>query len=143
MSDHDLPAPQVGLQHSETMTVEEKHVVPALAASWPDLASMPPAFATAMMIAFMEYTCIQGLKPYLTDAQRTLGIHVDVSHLAATPIGMKVTATVELIETDGRILTFKVRCEDEAGPIGEGTHRRAIVDGDRFVAKLNQKAGAA
>jgi fluoroacetyl-CoA thioesterase len=143
MSDQDLPPLQVGLRHTETMTVDAKHVVPALAASWPDLAGMPPAFATAMMISFIEYTCIQGLRPYLTEAQRTLGTHVDVSHLAATPIGMTVTATVELTEIDGRALAFTVRCEDEAGPIGEGTHKRAIVDGERFTARLNAKAGNA
>ena len=140
MSDSNLPALQVGFRHSETMLVGEQHLVPALSAVWPDLSDMPPAFATAMMIAFIEWTCIQGLRPFLTQAQRTVGAYVDVSHVAATPAGMKVTATVELSEIDGRSLWFTVRCEDEAGLIGEGRHQRIIIDGDRFTARLKAKA---
>jgi len=140
MSDLDLPALRVGLRHSETITVGEKLLVPALAAQWPDLSDMPPAFATAMMVAFIEWTCIQGLRPFLTEGQRTVGAHVDVSHTAATPAGMRVTATVELSEVDGRSLWFTVRCEDDAGLIGEGRHRRIIIDGDRFTARLKAKA---
>ena len=143
MSDLHLPALRVGLRHCETMTVEEQHLVPALARQWPDLADMPPAFATAMMIGFIEHTCIQGLRPFLTEGQRTVGGHVDVSHTAATPAGMKVTATVELSEIDGRSLLFTVRCEDDAGLIGEGRHRRIIIDADRFIARLKAKAETA
>ena len=93
-----------------------------------------------MMIAFIERTCIEALRPYLAAGQFTVGTHVDVAHLAATPVGMRVTATVELIEIEGRLLQFAVRCEDEAGPIGEGKHRRAIIDGERFMARLKAKA---
>jgi len=125
------------------MIVDERLLVPALAAQWPDLAEMPPAFATAMMIGFIEWTCIQALRPFLSEGQRTVGAHVDVSHVAATPAGMRVTASVELSEIDGRSLLFGVRCEDEAGLIGEGRHRRIIVDGDRFSARLKAKAEAA
>lgn len=143
MSDRELPALEAGLRHSETMIVDERLLVPALAAQWPDLAEMPPAFATAMMIGFIEWTCIQALRPFLSEGQRTVGAHVDVSHVAATPAGMRVTASVELSEIDGRSLLFGVRCEDEAGLIGEGRHRRIIVDGDRFSARLKAKAEAA
>jgi fluoroacetyl-CoA thioesterase len=65
---------------------------------------------------------------------------VDVSHVAATPVGMKVTAEVELIAIDGRALTYKVSCKDEAGLIGEGTHRRAIIDVEKFLQRLEQKS---
>lgn len=140
MSALDVPVLRVGLRHTETMTVDEKHLVPALAAQWPDLADMPPAFATAMMIAFIEWTCIQGLRPFLAEGQHSVGAYVGVSHTAATPAGMRVTASVELSELEGRSLVFTVRCEDEAGMIGEGKHRRIIIDGDRFTARLNEKA---
>jgi fluoroacetyl-CoA thioesterase len=125
------------------MIVEPKHTVPQVAPDWPGFADMPPAFATAMMVGFIEQTCIQGLRPHLTATQRTVGTHVDVSHVAATPAGMRVTATVELIEAEGRSLHFRVSCEDEAGLIGEGTHRRVIIDAERFAQRLEVKARGA
>ncbi|MNH36783.1 Fluoroacetyl-CoA thioesterase [compost metagenome] len=102
---------------------------------------MPPVLATAMMIGFIEQTCIEGLRPFLLPGQRTVGTHVDVSHVAATPVGMKVTATVELVAVEGRALLFKVECHDEAGLIGAGSHRRAVIDLARFNERLAAKAG--
>jgi len=141
MSDLDLPHPQLGLRHRETMTVEARHTVPAIESQWPGFVDMPPVFATAMMIGFVEQTCVQSLRPHLAAYQRTVGTHVDVSHVAATPVGMSVTATVELVAVEGRNLVFRVRCDDDAGLIGEGSHRRAIIDADRFMARLAAKAG--
>jgi fluoroacetyl-CoA thioesterase len=128
-----------GLKHSEQITVETKHTVPQVDPTWDGFKDMPPVFATAMMIAFIEQTCIMGLKPYLESTQRTVGTHVDVSHVAATPVGMKVIAEVELIEIEGRVLTYKVSCRDETGLIGEGTHRRAIIDVEKFLQRLQGK----
>ena len=71
--------------------------------------------------------------------QVALGAHVDVSHVAATPVGMSVTAEVELISVDGKTLRFRVRCSDDAGVIGEGTHGRAVTDLDRFWKRVLQK----
>ncbi|MEP9315892.1 thioesterase family protein [Pseudomonas sp. LABIM340] len=133
----------VGLTHNETLIVAQRHTVPLVAPDWPGFADMPPVFATAMMIGFIEQTCIEGLRPFLTPEQRTVGIQVDVSHIAATPVGMKVTALVELIAIDGKSLVFRVECRDEAGVIGAGTHRRAIIDLQRFVQRLGEKSAAA
>jgi fluoroacetyl-CoA thioesterase len=130
---------QIGLRHSERMTVRPIHTVPELGRSWPGLTDMPPVFATAMMIAFIEQTCIEALRPYLTAGQRTVGTHVDVSHVAATPTGMTVTAEVELIDIDARNLRFRVRCSDEAGSIGEGTHNRAIISFEKFLKRTQEK----
>lgn len=130
---------KVGLQHSASMTVARQHTVPQVA-DWPGFADMPPVFATAMMVGFMEQTCIELLRPYLDDGQRSVGTHVDMSHVAATPVGMKVEAQVELIEVEGRSLMFKVSCSDESGLIGSGLHRRAIIDLQRFEERLAAKA---
>jgi len=111
-------------------------------ADWPGFADMPAVFATAMMVGFMEQTCIEALRPYLEEGQRTVGTHVDMSHVAATPVGMVVEARVELVEVQGKALVFKVACSDEAGPIGEGVHRRAIIDLRRFEERLAAKATA-
>ncbi len=134
------PGLQIGLRHRETMRVTPRHTVPEVAPEWPGFADMPPAFATAMMIGFIEQTCIQSLRPHLAPGQQTVGIHVDVSHVAATPVGMTVSAEVELVAIDGKSLTFKVGCRDDAGLIGEGTHRRAIIDAQKFAERLDAKA---
>ena len=140
MSKTGTPSPlHVGLRHSERMTVMPHHTVPEVDASWPGFRDMPPVFATAMMIGFVEQTCIEALRPRLASEQRTVGTHVDVSHVAATPIGMSVVAEVELVAVDGRNLRFWVRCSDDAGAIGEGTHERAIVDFDRFRKRVAEK----
>ncbi|MFT4172467.1 MAG: thioesterase family protein [Rhodocyclaceae bacterium] len=129
----------IGLRHSEQFTVALRHTVPELDPSWPGFQDMPPVLATAMMVAFIEQTCVMGLRPYLAPGQHTVGTHVDVGHVAATPIGMKVTADIELIEIDRRALLFKVSCRDDAGLIGEGTHRRAIIEVARFMQRLQEK----
>lgn len=141
MNETATPSPlQIGLRHSERLTVAPSHTVPEVDAFWPGFRDMPPVFATAMMIGFVEQTCIEALRPYLTAGQHTVGTHVNVSHVAATPVGMTVTAEVELIAVDGKSLRFRVRCLDDAGIIGEGTHERAIINFDRFSKRIAQKA---
>jgi len=116
--------------------------VPAAAALFGSSAEMPPVFATAQMIAFVEWTCVAALAPYLAPHQRTVGTRVDMSHIAATPVGMNVTAGVELVEIDGRRLRFKARCRDEAEPIGEGFHERMVIDHTRFMQRLARKSSS-
>jgi fluoroacetyl-CoA thioesterase len=137
-----LQALAVGLTHSDTLVVAQRHTVPEVAPDWPGFDDMPPVFATAMMIGFIEQTCIEGLRPCLTPEQRTVGTHVEVSHVAATPVGMRVTASVTLTAIDGRSLVFRVECRDEVGVIGTGTHRRAIIDLQRFVQRLAEKSAS-
>ena len=130
----------VGLRHCEQLTVEDRHTVPHVDSTWPGFADMPPVLATAMMIGFIEQTCIMGLRPFLAEGQHTVGTHVDISHVAATPTGMTISAEVELTAIDGKTLLFRVSCRDEAGLIGEGTHKRALIDVNRFMDRLQQKA---
>src|SRR3546814_14245202 len=100
---------------------------------------MPPVLATAYMVAFVEMTCVAALKPHLAPGQGSVGTHVDMSHLAATPIGMAVTAEVALLAGEGRRLRFKVACRDETDLIGEGIHERAVIDRAQFGASLAAK----
>ncbi len=96
-------------------------------------------FATPMMIALMEGTCADSVAPHLEEGQGTVGTHVDVSHCAATPVGMKVHCESELIEVDRRRLLFKVAAYDERGLIGEGKHERFVIDSAKFQAKIDAK----
>jgi fluoroacetyl-CoA thioesterase len=91
------------------------------------------------MVAFAEYACLQLADRHLPDGQRTVGTHVDLSHLAATPIGMRVTADVELVLVAGRKLRYRVECRDERDLICTGFHERAIIDVQKFHARLASK----
>ena len=97
-------------------------------------------FATPMMIALIEQTCNESVVPYLDAGQGTVGTHVDVSHCAATPVGMRVWCDSELVEVDRRRLVFDVKANDECGLIGEGRHERFIIDSAKFQAKIDAKA---
>jgi fluoroacetyl-CoA thioesterase len=113
--------------------------VPAMSASFAGFEDMPPVFATAYLVAFMEWACVAALAPYLEDDERTVGTHVDISHAAATPVGMAVSATVSLLSSDGRKMRFKVECHDEKDLIGAGFHERALIKHGRFLERLAQK----
>jgi fluoroacetyl-CoA thioesterase len=128
-----------GLRHVETLVVDRRLTVPEIPGIG-DFSDMPPVLATAYMIAFVEWTCVQALRPHLAPTQRTVGTHVDLSHSAATPVGMRVTAEVELVEVDGRRLRFRVVCRDERGVIGQGHHERHVIDFARFLDRLATKA---
>jgi predicted thioesterase len=95
--------------------------------------------STPAMIALMEWAATEAVQPYLPEGHTTVGIHVDVKHLAATPFGMKVRIHAELIDVEKRVLTFRVTADDEQERAGEGTHRRAIIDVERFHRKLDAK----
>lgn len=96
-------------------------------------------FATPYMIALMEYAAFDSVREYLEEGCGTVGTSLDVRHVAATPVGMKVYCDSELIRIDGRALTFSVKVYDEKGLIGEGEHGRFIVNEEKFLAKTEAK----
>jgi len=134
---------QPGLKHSFSYVVPENKTVPHTYPESPIIAAMPKVFATGFMIVLMEWTCTQLLAQYLDDGEGSLGTHVDVSHLAATPPGMTVKVDVEVAEVQGRKIVFKVRAHDGMDLIGEGHHERVVVTWDRFNAKVAEKAKSA
>lgn len=97
-------------------------------------------FSTPIMILLMEESCFMSVSDKLDEGFTTVGISVDVRHLSATPLGMKVEIKSELIKIDGRALTFKVEACDEKGLIGEGIHERFIVNNEKFQAKTDSKS---
>ncbi|MGQ0656105.1 MAG: thioesterase family protein [Betaproteobacteria bacterium] len=121
------------------MVVDAGLTVPSVSTAFGAFQDMPPVFATAFMVGFVEATCIEALRPYLAAGQHTVGIHVDLSHSTATPIGMTVTADVELIAVEGRRLRFKIECRDQTEAIGSGFHERAILDAAKFHARVEGK----
>lgn len=95
--------------------------------------------ATPAMIALMEKTARLSVAPYLEEGQSTVGTLVNIKHLSATPVGLKVTCRSELVDIDRRRLVFHVECTDEAGLIGEGEHERFIIDEAKFMSKTEGK----
>ena len=98
-----------------------------------------PVYATPSMIALMENTAFESVAQYLDEGCGTVGTSLNVKHVAATPIGMKVTCETELVKVDGRALTFEVKAYDECGLIGEGVHERFIITEEKFLSKTNDK----
>jgi fluoroacetyl-CoA thioesterase len=91
-------------------------------------------FSTPAMIGLMEYTCVLLVAPYLDENEQTVGIHVDVRHMAPTKIGQSVTVTTELLEVKNNKLRFAVSAVNDQGvKIGEGIHRRALINTERFA----------
>ncbi len=132
-----------GLRHRFVYRVPENKTVPYLYPEAADFQTMPAVFATGFMVGLMEWTCIQLMAPHLDPGEGSLGIHVDVSHLAATPPGLDVTVDAECTDVDGRKLTFQVKAHDGADLIGEGRHERAVVRWDRFNERVAGKAKTA
>lgn len=93
-------------------------------------------FATPAMIALMEKTCLNSVLNYLPEGTGTVGTKVDIVHIKATPMNMKVVCESELIEVDGPKLKFKVVARDENGEIGSGIHKRFIIDVDKFMSSI-------
>jgi fluoroacetyl-CoA thioesterase len=129
-----------GLTHRFAYKVPENKTVPYTYPESPEIAAMPKVFATGYMIVLMEWTCTQLLAPHLDDGEGSLGVHVDVSHLAATLPGMTVTVEVEVSQIVGNRIAFKVKAHDGIDLIGEGRHERFVVSWDKFNARVAAKA---
>jgi fluoroacetyl-CoA thioesterase len=126
-----------GIRAIHTFIVPASKTVPALYPEAPEFVVMPEVFATGFLVGFLEWACIKAINPHLDWPQEmTLGTHIDVSHEAATPPGREVTATVELVEVDGRRLVFAVEAHDGVALISRGRHQRHIIQRDKFLARL-------
>ena len=98
-------------------------------------------FATPALVALAEKTCWMSVAPALAEGDGTVGTKLELEHTAPTPVGMTVraTATVTGVSENGKLITFRVEASDDWGPIGEGTHTRAIIANERFLQKCNSK----
>lgn len=134
------PSLVVGLKHSFSFDVPVTKTVPSLYPEAPHLRAMPEVFATGFMVGLMEWTCMQLLEPHLEAGEGSLGVHIDVSHTAATPVGFTVTVDVECIKLRGPRAKFKVRAHDGVDEIGAGIHDRFIVQWDRFHKGVGAKS---
>ncbi len=134
---------QPGITFEHRFTLTDSKMVPALYPEAPEFQLMPSVFATGFMVGFLEWACLNAVIPHIDwPREQTVGTHVNVSHLAATPSGQEVIARVRLTAVDGRRLTFEVEGHDEQELISSGTHERFVIDRDRFDAAVLAKSRA-
>lgn len=133
---------QCGLQYVFRFRVPPSKVVPALYPESSEFQAMPDVFATGFLVGLVEWACVLAVMPYLEPHEQTVGTHINISHESATPPGLEVTVTVELVHIEGRLLRFSVHAHDGLDTITRGTHDRIAVDKDRFLQNIRRKQQA-
>lgn len=123
----------VGLRGSTDLVVGAEHTAPRVGSG------RIAVLATPVMINLIEAAALAAIEHLLPEGHQSLGIHLDVKHFAATPVGMRVTAEAEVTAVDGRTVTFRVGARDDREPIGEGTHQRVVVNVARFDNRVQRK----
>jgi fluoroacetyl-CoA thioesterase len=134
------PSLRPGLTHRLNFRVTDRQTVPNFYPESPMFAKMPAVFATGYMVGLFEWCCTELLNEHLDPGEGSLGIHVNFSHLAATPPGLTVTVDCEVTKVDGKRVSFRVRGHDGVELIGEGDHDRAIVNYEKFNQRAEEKA---
>ncbi len=129
-----MDAVKAGLKGWVDLTVGDEHTAPSIGSG------AIHVLGTPVMINLMEAAALDAAEHLMPKGHQSLGIHVDISHVAATPIGMKVHATAEVTAVEGNRIRFRVEAHDEAEMIGEGTHERVVVKVERFDKRVQKKA---
>lgn len=130
-----------GIQYELEFSIPDTKTVPALYPEAPEFQEMPQVFATGFLVGLLEWTCVKAIHPYLDwPKEQTVGTHINISHSAATPPGLVMTAKAKLIRVDGRRLVFEVEAHDGIDLIGKGTHERFIIEREKFLGKVARKA---
>ena len=124
---------QPGLKGHAEIVVAEQHTAPHVGSG------RVHVLATPVMVNLMEAAALQAVEGRLPLGHQTVGTHLDITHVAATPVGMRVRAYAELAKVEKRTLTFKVHAEDEKERIGEGVHERIIINLERFDMRMQEK----
>ena len=127
----------IGQTYTSSMMVTEQDTAQALGHE--SEGEFPEVFATAKMIALMELSAAELMKPLLQDGELSVGVGVNITHLAATPVGEKVTAKATYIGQEDRLYKFKVEVSDRGGIVGKGVHTRAIVEVSRIMADTKKR----
>ena len=102
-----------------------------------------PVLATPVLAAKLEECAWRAVAPFLEEGSSSVGTRLELNHISPTPVGMTVTCRAEVAAAEGRKLTFRLSAEDAAGPVGEGTHQRAVIQEERFLSKAKNKGSLA
>ena len=127
---------EIGTTNERTWTVEGNHLASAFGSGLVDV------LATPVLVGFCEECARTMVDPHLPPGQKTVGTSIHLDHVAATPLGMRVTVTAKLVEIDRRRLRFELEAHDEIEPVARATHERFVIDSDRFDERVRAKAQA-
>jgi len=125
---------EIGTTNEMTWTVEREYLASAFGSG------LVEVLATPVLVGFCEECARTLVDPHLPPGRKTVGTSIRLDHLAATPLGMRVTVTARLAEIDGRRLRFEIDAHDEVEPVGRATHERFVIDADRFEKRIREKA---
>jgi len=130
-----ISQPRIGTAGELPFVVEEKHCI--------DFATdgMPAVLSTPQLIGLLERTARQTLAPFLEPDERSVGVEIELRHLAATPLGAAVTCAARVISVDGRQIGFQIEARDQHELIARGLHRRAVIRTDSFAKRVRKKSG--
>ena len=131
--------PELNTTGTATLVVSPQHLASSISSETGD--EFPPVLATARMIALMEVAASRVLTPLLGPGELSVGVTVDISHTAPTPLGAEVTATARYAGREGKLFVFEVSCADKGGEVGRGWHKRAIVSSERLQSGAARRAG--
>ena len=131
--------PELNTTATATLIVGPNHLASSISSETGD--EFPPVLATARMIALMEVAASRLLIPLLGPGELSVGVTVDITHTAPTPLGAEVTATARYAGREGKLFLFEVSCADKGGEVGRGWHKRAIVSSERLQAGAAKRAG--
>ena len=131
---------KVGIKYEHKFIIPKSKTVPNIYPESEEFKIMPEVFATGYLVGFLEWACILAIKPHLDwPAEQSVGTHINVSHEAATPVGLEVIANVELTNIEGKKLTFNVEARDGVDVISKGVHERFIINKEKFDNKVKEK----
>jgi fluoroacetyl-CoA thioesterase len=125
--------PKIGASAERKFTVEGTHAI-GFGPNGP-----PPVLSTPWLVWFLEHAALDAALPFLEPGEITVGTHVEVDHLAPTPVGAQVTCTARIVHSEGPVISFQLEASDEHEIVARGFHKRRVVKVDRFAARVEQK----
>ena len=125
--------PKIGSTGERKFTVEEKHAISF------GQEGLPPVLSTPWLVWFLEHAALDAALPFLEPGEITVGTHVEVDHLAPTPVGGQVTCVARIVHSEGPVISYQLEASDEHEPIARGLHKRRAVKVDRFAARVQKK----
>lgn len=126
---------RIGQTGEQRFTVEPRHTIEFA------VDGMPPVLSTPSLIHYLEYAARSAIEPLLEKGESSVGVEVEVSHLAPTPAGQTVTCSARIVHVEGNLLSFVIEAHDEQDPVARGFHKRRIIQVERFAKRLAAKIG--
>jgi predicted thioesterase len=128
-----IASPKIGTAGEQVFTVQAEHAITF------EQNGLPPVLSTPWLVWFLEHAALEAALPFLEPGEITVGTHLEINHLAATPVGAQVTCTARVVHSEGPVISYQLEAADEHETIARGFHKRRVVKKDRFAARVQKK----